>query len=538
MMKRLLLLAVAVLTLAGSAHANSWWDNYLPDNTNVRLASTNLPIVWIDVDGQYIDRDVRITARMKIIHNGDGQLNYADTVAHPGQNIDYEGYVALRYRGSSSFSMSDKKPYSFRPLDKPLEEGGSHKKVNILGMGKDNNWALLAPYADKSMLRDLLAFEVSRPWMEYTPQGRFCELFLDGTYYGVFILTEVVSKGKHRTNLPDPGESGDALTGGYIMEVNRTDGEVTHISKYHPVSNTGTPYTNKIINFQYKSPDYEDMTEDQVAYINGRIDLMEKTLWNYRPSGSNEYDKYIDVTNFVDYQIAMELGHNVDGYRLSGKFFKRRDSVDQRFKMVVWDMNLAYGNADYYQGWRTDTWIYKNNNILNQSGDEQLVPFWWYKLNTSPEYTAALKSRWAQYRRNNLREDRIMATVDSLANVLTSHGAEARNSQAWPRWGWYVWPNYYIADNHADEVAWLKQWLHDRIAWMDEQFGFDPNAHERGDVNGDGEVNISDVTTLIDYLLITNASGIDTEAADCNQDGSINIADVTALIDFLLVGRW
>ncbi len=87
-------------------------------------------------------------------------------------------------------------------------------------------------------------------------------------------------------------------------------------------------------------------------------------------------------------------------------------------------------------------------------------------------------------------------------------------------------------------MAWLKQWLHDRIAWMDEQLGFDPNAHERGDVNGDGEVNISDVTALIDYLLSTNASGIDTEAADCNQDGNADIADVTALIDFLLVGSW
>ena len=119
-MKRLLLLAVAMLTLAGTALANSWWDNYRPDNRNVRLTSTNLPIVWIDVDGNYIDRDERITARMKIIHNGDGALNYADTVAHPGQTIDYEGYVALRYRGSSSFSMSDKKPYSIRPLDKPL----------------------------------------------------------------------------------------------------------------------------------------------------------------------------------------------------------------------------------------------------------------------------------------------------------------------------------------------------------------------------------------------------------------------------------
>ncbi len=536
--KKLLLLALALLTLAVPGRANSWWDNYKPDNRNVHLTSTNLPIVWIEVDGQYIDRDVRITARMKIIHNGDGNLNYADTLAHPGQNVDYEGYVALRYRGSSSFSMSDKKPYSFRPLDKPLEDGGSHKKVNILGMGKDNNWALLAPYADKSMLRDLLAFEVSRPWMEYTPEGRFCELILDGTYYGVFILTEVVSKAKHRVNLPDPGESDDEITGGYIMEVNRTDGEVTHISKYHPVSNTGTPYTNKIINFQYKSPDYEDLTQAQVTYITGRIDQMERTLWNYRPSGTNDYANYIDVTNFVDYQIAMELGHNVDGYRLSGKFFKRRDSVDQRFKMVVWDNNLSYGNADYYQGWRTDTWMYKNNNILNQGGDEQLIPFWWYKLNTSPEFTEALKARWAQYRRSNLREDRIMATVDSLANVLTVQGAEGRNSRAWPRWGVYVWPNYYVADSFADEVDWLKQWLHNRIAWMDEQFGFDPNAILRGDVNGDGNVNISDVTALIDYLLSGEASGIDTEAADCNQDGSINISDVTALIDYLLMGRW
>ena len=242
-MKRLLLLAMAMLALATTARAWGWW-NYPPDNEDVNLTSTNLPIVWIDVDGQYIDRYERITAQMKIIYNGDGQLNYADTIAHPGQTIDYEGYVAIRYRGSSSFSMSDKKPYSFRPLDKPLEEGGTKKKVNILGMGKDNDWALLAPYADKSMMRDLLAFEVSRPWMEYTPQGRYCELFLDGTYYGVYILTETVSKGKHRINLSDPGLTGDSITGGYIMEVNRIDDEVTYTSKYHPVSKTGVRYMN------------------------------------------------------------------------------------------------------------------------------------------------------------------------------------------------------------------------------------------------------------------------------------------------------
>lgn len=536
-MKRLLLFVLAVLSLTGTARAWSWW-NYPPDNEYVELDSTNLPIVWLDVDGQYIDREERITARMKVIHNGDGQLNYADTIAHPGQIIDYEGYVALRYRGSSSFSNSDKKPYSFRPIDKPLEEGGVKQKVKILGMGKDNNWALLAPYADKSMMRDLLAFEVSRPWMEYTPQGRYCELFLDGTYYGVFILTEVVSKGKYRVNIPDPGETGDELTGGYIMEVNRTEGEVTYTSRYHPVSSTGSRYNNQYIHFQYKSPDYEDLTEEQVSYITGRIDQMETALWGYSPGSTADYQNYLDVTNFIDYQIAMELGHNVDGYRLSGKFFKRRDSVDARFKMVVWDMNLAYGNADYYKGWRTDTWIYKNNNTLNSEGDPQLIPFWWYKLNTDPNYTAALKARWAQYRRSNLRENRIMATVDSLATVLTSHGAEQRNSEAWPRWGVYVWPNYYVADDFQDEVDYLKQWITDRMAWMDRQLGFDPNAFLRGDVNGDGIVNISDVTLLINYVLNNDAAGLDFDAADCNGDQSVNISDVTRLISYVLTSVW
>ena len=60
----------------------------------------------------------------------------------------------------------------------------------------------------------------------------------------------------------------------------------------------------------------------------------------------------------------------------------------------------------------------------------------------------------------------------------------------------------------------------------------------RGDVNGDGSVNISDVTTLIDYLLSGNPSGVNLTAADCNQDSSVNISDVTALIDYLLSGTW
>ena len=62
------------------------------------------------------------------------------------------------------------------------------------------------------------------------------------------------------------------------------------------------------------------------------------------------------------------------------------------------------------------------------------------------------------------------------------------------------------------------------------------NAGLRGDVNGDNDVNISDVTALIDLLL--GGGTISNSEADCNQDGHVSISDVTVLIDYLLSGNW
>lgn len=535
-MKKIILLSALVMICALVAPAQRA-DNYPPKNKTITINHTNLPIVWIDVNGVMILRDEYITGHMKIIHNGEGQLNYADTVAHPGQNIDYEGYIALRYRGNSSFGHS-RNPYTFRPLDKPLEDGGTKQKVKILGMGKDNKWVLLAPYFDQSMIRVPLAFILSKPWMEFTPQCRFCELYMDGIYYGVYILSEHVSKGKHRLNLDDPGEEGDELTGGYLVEVDRND-EMYHRSKYHPVTSTGQTISNRFVFFQYKSPDYEDMTQAQINYINARIDAMEDAFASDDfMNPETGYRKYIDIQNFVDYQLAMELGHNVDAYRLSGKMFKRRDSQDPRFKMVVWDMDIAYGMPYYLEAWRTDLWSYQMNDTVMNTTNTYLVPFWWYKLNTDPGYTAMLKSRWAQYRRNNVRLDRLMAVIDSLAGVVTADGAVDRNSLAWPRWGQYVWPNNYVPTDYNDAIRFLKQWLTDRIAWMDEQLGFDPDFHELGDVNGDGNIDIADVTLLIYCLLTGDYTDAYLDAADVNGDEDVNIGDVTRLISYILNGVW
>ena len=449
------------------------WDNYQPENKNVILTDTNLPIVIVNTDNQMIQKSYYILCRMTIIDNQGNGLNHLDTINHPNQRIDYKGNIAIRYRGSSSFSMSDKKPYTFRTLGSGTtlpQDGGVKDKAPLLGMAADSKWALIAPYADKSMMRDVLAFSLSQPWMDFTPHARFCELVLDNVYYGVYVLSETVSQGNGRLNLPDPGLEGDMLTGGYIVEVDRTDEQV-FTSYYHPVDNNGWEYSWYNINFSYQFPDYEDMVSIQRQYIRQQVRNTEDAINTGKKS---EYEQVIDVRSFVDYQLAKEFGHDVDGYRLSGKFYKNRDSHDKRFKMAVWDMNLAYGNADYYDGWRTDTWIYQGNPTLNAAYDSQMVPFWWYKLNQDTAYSKMVKSRWAEYRQNNFSEIRIMGLVDSLANELTVNNAEERNSRAWNRWGRYVWPNYFVASNFYEEVDFLKGWIHNRLLWMDEQLDYDP----------------------------------------------------------------
>ena len=60
----------------------------------------------------------------------------------------------------------------------------------------------------------------------------------------------------------------------------------------------------------------------------------------------------------------------------------------------------------------------------------------------------------------------------------------------------------------------------------------------RGDVDNDGMIAISDVTMLIDYVLTSNADGVNLDAADCDQDNEIGISDITLLIDYILTGNW
>lgn len=469
--KETLLVMLALLTTTvGHGQTN----NYPPVVKDLRIGETNLPIVFINTLGHEIEKEDRVSAWMKIVNNTDG-VNYDDTTAHPHQTVDYEGFVGIKHRGNSSFSYSAKKPYSIKLLTDSYENGGQKRKWPLLGMGSDDDWALLAPYNDRSLIRNNLSLALADGLMEYVPKSRFCELIVDGIYYGVHCLTEKIARGDDRLNIKKAGDDGDKLTGGYIICIDRNDEPLTHASKYHPTNSAGEVFADKTIWMQYKEPSCEDITEAQRAYIDGRFDAFEDALASENYTDADEgYRKHIDVTSFIDYQLATEIANNIDGYRLSTYLYKHRDSVDPRFKMTLWDFDLAWGLPDFpniHTGYMTNIWTYKNND----AGLGTKMPFWFDRLMSDPSYVAELKARYAEYRQGRMAD--VTAVIDSLSTLLTAYGAAERDHQAWPRWGEVIYQNYYLdATTYADEVDYLKNFAAARIAWLDEQLGFQSAA--------------------------------------------------------------
>ena len=457
---------IFVLFLFGLPIQSQRSDNYKPDNVNVTFEKSNLPIIFIETGGQQILKDSRISAKMKVLNNGGD--NMVDTIQYPNQNFDYDGFIGIKYRGNSSFTLSDKKPYSIRLLTESIENNGKKQKASLLGMPAHHDWVLLSLYIDKSMIREALTFTLAKDYLEYVPKASYCEVILDGVYYGVYLLVEHVKRGEGRLDMKKPGNSGDELTGGYFVEIDRND-EPCHTSKYYPVSVDGmTEYTNKPVYFQYKDPELSEMTEEQRNYIDNQIDAFEDALKSPTFKDPNiGYRKYIDVTSFIDYQLTQEVTNNCDAYRLSTKLYKFRDSVDPRFKMTIWDFDRAGGKSKRI-GYLTDIWAYQDNRLLTES-DDTFVPFWWGRLMEDESYVNELRSRWTEYRLGSYSDYRINEVVDSLVNELTSGGAVERNSAAWPRWGVYQYPEYYVAHDFNDEIAFLKSWIAKRLEWMDDQ---------------------------------------------------------------------
>ena len=421
---------------------------------------STLPIVVIDTDGQEILNDPRIVVHMGIIDNDSGINNMDDSFN------GYDGQISIEIRGSSS-QMFPKKQYALETQD----IDGENLNVSILGMPAENDWILYAPYSDKSLLRNFLAYELARNMGRYASRTRFCELVINGDYKGLYIFMEKIKRDNNRVDISklDPDETtGDDLTGGYILKVDKWDGEnndgwwsASPLPEYD-----GTWY-------QYHYPEPDNIVDEQKDYINNYITDFELLIASeaYNDPNAGYYDQ-VNLESFIDVSLMSEISKNVDAYRLSAFMYKDKDSEDGRLTMgPIWDYNLAFGNADYYEGWDPAGW----QMDVELGGDGFKIPFWWYRIWNDETFRNAFNQRWQELRQTVFSEEYIMNMIDSTIAIIDE--AQIRNFQRWPILDQYIWPNAYVGGSYENEIDYLTDWITARLDWMDEQAMSEDDDH-------------------------------------------------------------
>jgi hypothetical protein len=427
------------------------------------LTSTNLPIIKVNTNRGVIVNEPKILVDLEIIHNGAGKINNVTDAP----NV-YQGKAGIEYRGSTSQQLFPKKPYGIELWVDATEKS---RKAALLGMPEESDWVLNATYNDKTLMRDVLAYDLANRMGRYATRTRYCEMMINGNYEGIYILMEKVKKDKGRVDistLKTTDNSGDDVTGGYILKIDKTEGSKSRL--WNTTLNYGLAQFT--IPYQIEYPKMTDITDAQFNYIRKYVTDFETSLKaSDFLSPKAAWRDYIDIDSFVDYFLLTEFTKNVDGYRLSTYFYKDKDSKGGKMKMgPAWDYNLAFGNANYLDGFVTSGWQYKVNDLAIPAKDVNfLAPTWWERLTQDSTFRYKAASRWTALRKTTLSTERINTWMDSTSATLES--AMSRNNSRWTGvLGRYVWPNYYVGVTYRDETNWMKDWIRQRTAWLDAQF--------------------------------------------------------------------
>ncbi|MDH5608693.1 MAG: CotH kinase family protein [Cyclobacteriaceae bacterium] len=425
------------------------------------ITSSNLPILIIDTEGATIVDEPKVKANLSVIYQGAGITNFVtDVPSH------YQGPIGIEYRGSSSQFLFDKKGYGieFRKPD-GLDSSGS-----VFGFPAEEDWVLNGPYSDKTLIRNILAYHLWEQTGRYGPRNIPVELLVNSNYEGVYVWMEKIKRDSNRvaiSKLTALENTGDDLTGGYLVKLDKFDGSNSGGGWASPIEPPRKQRDDQVIYFQYDYPKGRDITQSQKAYIETYVTAFEHALAS--PGFKDPltgYRQYADVSSFIDLALLNEISRNVDGYRLSTFLQKEKDSKGGKLAVAtVWDFNLAFGNANYCEGWNEEGWAWDFNEYC--SHDFWLIPFWWRRFLQDPQYVADLKNRWNTLRTGPFQTDRLLNYIDSMAQVLDE--PQARNFTRWPVLGQWVWPNPedHIGLTYQQEIDYLKMWLSARLDWLD-----------------------------------------------------------------------
>jgi hypothetical protein len=434
--------------------------------------SSNLPLVIISAFGQRIQHETPVPISTRFIR----LTGQRSSLLGPA---DYEGRGEIKRRGYSSLRFP-KQSFTLKTVD-----GSSEKvKAGLFGLPADSDWVLYAPYSDKTLMRDVLAYEMSNKMGRYAPRTRFVEVFINRAgnkltrrdYAGVYVLIEKIKRGKNRVNIEklEPEDNTEPnITGGYIFKRdhdNDMGGGPFRRSRYSPFRPSDEEVgftTSRGIHLFYVEPKEREITAAQSAWLQNYLNQFERVLYgrNFK-SPTEGYSKFLDADSFIDHFWMVEMSKNIDGFRYS--CFMHKDRGGKIKVEPMWDWNLSFGNADYYEAWVTEGWYHP---LLREREIS-----WYRRLIQDPDFAQKQIDRWADLRKEVFAPENILKRVDELAALLEE--SQRRNYQRWPILGHSVEPNWYVGRSYDDELNWMKKWIKARITWIDAQFLAAPTSHK------------------------------------------------------------
>jgi len=320
-----------------------------------------------------------------------------------------EERALIRVRGASSRGF-DKKNYLLKFTKEDMVRG---KNVSLSGMTADNTWALHGPFLDKTLIRNYLCYNLAGEIMDYSPNVRFCELFLNGEYMGLYVLMEKIGfneNGRINVTKTDP----DLTSTSYIVQIDRgtldprysvkTFGADAYLTKPKEQAGFGK------LEVVYPGA---TLTEAQRRYIETDISRFEKALFSFDYSDPDKgYRQYIDMGSFIDFFLINEFSLNYDAPGLSTYLYK---DLRGKLKLCTWDFNSAF---DYYEYSSVSPETFQIHNSM------------WYKyLFKDEDFVDRVVARYKTLRKRYFNEEYLLRYIDDTVAYLGP--AIDRNFEKW-----------------------------------------------------------------------------------------------------------
>lgn len=367
--------------------------------------------------------------------------------------------IEIRGRGNSTWGLP-KKPYRIKFPEKFSPIGLNHAKAK--------SWVLLAHDMDKSLLRNHIAFELSRilfnsaegyhdkAALMFTPCSQMVNVYSGDSYYGVYQMSDQMEVTKGRINLDKlvaaDGSDPNKISGGHLIETN------IHHDEGYPVSFT----SSRGIYMDHKYPKDDDMDISQYKYMEDFIRKAEAALYSSNFTDPTVgWRKWFDEKALADYIIVKEFAGDMDGYT-STYFYKRR-GVDKIFFGPIWDLD---------KGWNNDKRTPHGNTLtqLMIFGGFYMPPYinpdWFHRFWQDAGFRKFVGARWAA------KKDELKAKVLSELEQKPQQMRKAIEAN------FSVWPFYYQYSGEANmpaktyelEIERMKQLTEQRANLLDRKF--------------------------------------------------------------------